>query len=134
MHQNTHYSSSKLDKVMKPEQFNQIVEAILSGKYSWACVLILRFAGYNPLHYMPYRTYNRLMKEQCQRQPSNKYEPKQAEKNQSSKDTASCTSSKSGSGEIKDLSYVELVDNQKQKIRGSTGIRWLYEIYSELPF
>jgi hypothetical protein len=48
---------------MTTEQFNQVVDAILAGKYSWACVLILRFAGYNPLHYIPYRTYNRLMKE-----------------------------------------------------------------------
>ena len=47
---------------MTNEQFNQVVDAILSGKYSWACLLILRFSGYNPLHYIPYRTYNRLMK------------------------------------------------------------------------
>ena len=57
------FNDAKLDKVMTSEQFNEIVEAILSGKYSWACVLILRFAGYNPLHYIPYRTYNRLMKD-----------------------------------------------------------------------
>jgi hypothetical protein len=56
---------NKLDKAMTTEQFTQIVDAILAGKYSWACVLILRFAGYNPLHYIPYRTYNRLMKENC---------------------------------------------------------------------
>lgn len=56
-------SQPKLDKAMTTEQFNQIVEAILAGKYSWACVLILRFAGYNPLHYIPYTTYIRLSKE-----------------------------------------------------------------------
>ncbi len=66
MNQKFFPSNSKLDKVMTPEQFSQIVEAILLGKYSWACVLILRFAGYNPLHYIPYRTYNRLMKEHCE--------------------------------------------------------------------
>jgi hypothetical protein len=60
MHSQMSYSRTKLDKTMNPEQFNQVVEAILAGKYSWACVLILRFAGYNPLHYIPYRTYNRL--------------------------------------------------------------------------
>jgi len=53
----------ELDKAMKPEQFTQVIEAILEGKYSWACVLILRFAGYNPLHYIPYRTYNRIVKD-----------------------------------------------------------------------
>lgn len=58
--------NKKVDKVMTTEQFTQVVEAILEGKYSWACVLILRFAGYNPLHYIPYRTYNRLMKDNCQ--------------------------------------------------------------------
>lgn len=51
---------------MKPEQFNQVVEAIASGRYSWACLLILRFAGYNPLHYIPYRTYSRLIRENKQ--------------------------------------------------------------------
>lgn len=59
-------SSNQRDKAMSEEQFNQVIEAILAGKYSWACVLILRFAGYNPLHYIPYRTYNRLMKDNNQ--------------------------------------------------------------------
>lgn len=57
---------NQISKSMSPEQFTQVVDAILEGKYSWACVLILRFAGYNPLHYIPYRTYNRLVKEHCQ--------------------------------------------------------------------
>lgn len=57
---------AKLDRIMTPEQFDLVVDAILAGKYSWACVLILRFGGYNPLHYIPYRTYNRLLKESRQ--------------------------------------------------------------------
>lgn len=67
------YSDSRLtaefaqsDRIMTPEEFTQIVEAILQGKYSWACVLILRSAGYNPLHYIPYRTYKRIIKENRQ--------------------------------------------------------------------
>jgi hypothetical protein len=56
-------SIRNFNKAINPQQFDQIVEAILAGKYSWACVLILRVAGYNPLHYIPYRTYNRLLKE-----------------------------------------------------------------------
>ncbi|GAB4365022.1 MAG: hypothetical protein Kow00121_01230 [Elainellaceae cyanobacterium] len=55
-------------RVMSPEQFDCIVKAIVEGKYSWACVLILRFAGYNPAHYIPYRTYKRLIRENRQRQ------------------------------------------------------------------
>lgn len=69
-----HYSSSfnqaelfaQAHRIMSPEEFTQVVEAILQGKYSWACVLILRSAGYNPLHYIPYRTYKRLLKEHRQ--------------------------------------------------------------------
>lgn len=53
----------EMNRSMTEDQFCQVVDAILNGKYSWACVLILQFAGYNPLHYIPYRTYNRLMKE-----------------------------------------------------------------------
>lgn len=48
---------------MSPDQFDQIVQAIIEGKYSWACVLMLRSAGYNPAHYIPYRTYKRLVKD-----------------------------------------------------------------------
>jgi hypothetical protein len=47
---------------MTQEQFSEVVAAITDGKYSWACVLILRFANYNPLHYIPYRTYQRLIR------------------------------------------------------------------------
>ena len=57
--------NSQGKKVMTTEQFNEILGAILEGKYSWACVLILSFAGHNPSHYLPYRTYNRLLKENC---------------------------------------------------------------------
>ncbi|MEB3357720.1 MAG: HetP family heterocyst commitment protein [Synechococcales bacterium] len=50
-------------KAMSTDQFEQIVKAISEGKYSWACVLILRFNGHNPAHYIPYRTYKRLIKD-----------------------------------------------------------------------
>ncbi|WP_242044844.1 HetP family heterocyst commitment protein [Anabaena azotica] len=51
---------------MTTEQLNQIIEAITDGRYSWACVLILRFIGYNPLHFIPQRTYSRILKENRQ--------------------------------------------------------------------
>ncbi len=66
MTQQTKPAQKRPDRVMKPEQFSQVVEAIASGRYSWACVLILRFTGYNLLHYIPYRTYSRLLKENRQ--------------------------------------------------------------------
>ncbi|MBH8552087.1 HetP family heterocyst commitment protein [Nostocaceae cyanobacterium CENA357] len=63
MHQrmNTTYSSQTGNKI-NTEQIDQIIKAIIAGKYSWACVLILRFSGYNPIDYIPYRTYIRLLK------------------------------------------------------------------------
>ncbi|WP_071189929.1 HetP family heterocyst commitment protein [Trichormus sp. NMC-1] len=56
-------SQTNFQTAITPEELNQIIETIADGKYSWACVLILRFIGYNPLHYIPQRTYSRLMKE-----------------------------------------------------------------------
>lgn len=54
---------------MHPESSNSheiepIITAILEGKYSWACVLMLKKMGHNPSEYMPYRTYTRLVKNQ----------------------------------------------------------------------
>ena len=103
MYQNFNSSNSQLDKVMTNEQFNQIVDAIISGKYSWACLLILRFAGYNPLHYIPYRTYNRLMK-------SNRIDSNSVETTA----IASRTRKKSA---IQDLCYSEEL-TQSEKVKG----------------
>jgi len=57
--------NSSVSKKIKTEQIEQIIKAIISGKYSWACVLVLQFAGYNPMNYIPYRTYIRLVKNNC---------------------------------------------------------------------
>ncbi len=89
----------KHDRVMQPEQFNQVIDAILSGKYSWACVLILKFAGYNPLHYIPYRTYNRIVKD-----------------NVAIKRDASASAIA-----LQDLGYVKSIDeSQEDAVRGGT--------------
>lgn len=61
-----HSSQSSFQNTITTEQLNQIIEAITDGRYSWACVLILRFVGYNPLHFIPQRTYSRLLKENRQ--------------------------------------------------------------------
>ncbi|HIK05279.1 MAG TPA: HetP family heterocyst commitment protein [Trichormus sp. M33_DOE_039] len=62
--QNTNYHSQNVKKINN-EQIEQIIKAIIAGKYSWACVLLLRFSGYNPMEYIPYRTYIRLLKNNC---------------------------------------------------------------------
>ena len=66
MTQRIPFSDTRVNKTIHDEQLNQIIEAILAGKYSWACFLLLRCTGYDPLQYIPYRTYNRLVKENCQ--------------------------------------------------------------------
>ncbi len=63
MNQNiTSYDSTQTAKKINPEQVEQIIKAIISGKYSWACFLMLRFTGCDPIKYIPYRTYIRLLK------------------------------------------------------------------------
>jgi hypothetical protein len=51
---------------MNNKQVEEVIKAILARKYSWACVLILRFHGYDPVDYIPYRTYIRLLKDNYQ--------------------------------------------------------------------
>jgi hypothetical protein len=105
-------ATSKLDKVMTQEQFDLIVDAILAGKYSWACVLILRVGGYNPLHYIPYRTYNRLMKQhRKERQENENRKPDECSENRQP----------SSQSRIKDIPYLEAVDVHQKNVRGGYG-------------
>ncbi len=118
--------SSNLDKTINPEQFDQVVEAILAGKYSWACVLMLRFAGYNPLHYIPYRTYNRLLKENSQQLRSNQHPTENLKiVKQSSEKRSEGNVSPSCLSKIKDLPYLEVVGTSKTEIRGGSREQWL---------
>ena len=126
MHSQMSYSGTKLDKTMNPEQFNQVVEAILAGKYSWACVLILRFAGYNPLNYIPYRTYNRLAKENC---PIGKGHQDKTDSINTEQLSAATKSDGRGSrkclSKITDIDYLEIVNEQHQQVRGGNLEPWL---------
>ena len=112
--------SSNFNQAMNPQQFEQIVEAILAGKYSWACVLMLRIVGYNPLHYIPYRTYNRLLKENTQ---ASRAQQQHHQNMKAGKPSISnrCNTNASASclNKIKDLAYLEVVGKQTSKIRGS---------------
>lgn len=111
-------SAGKLDRVMESKQFDRIVEAILAGKYSWACVLILRFAGYNPLHYIPYRTYNRLIKNNSQRKTLNQLQKGEVlcDRSQGPK------SLDRSSSKIGDLSYLEVVSLEERRVQGGNRI------------
>lgn len=104
---------------MRYEQFKQVVEAIAAGKYSWACVLLLWFSGYNPLRYIPYRTYNRLVKENRKDDTDsinipNEISPQRDDRNAQSVNTNSLGKST----QIKDLAFVETMDKKEVSLRG----------------
>ena len=112
------------NKAMTADQFNQVVGAILDGKYSWACVLILRFAGYNPLHYVPYRTYNRLMKDNGQFHRSATKSRKRQTNSRSSKITKT-----QHRAVIVDLNHCDEIPDSVSQIKG--GFHQHYTIFSE---
>ena len=117
---NSTNSQAKLDNTMSEDQFNQIVEAILSGKYSWACLLILSFSGYNPLHYIPYGTYYRLMK--ANQEPKAKVHLVKNSAIPNSDKSVSTAAIDKYASQFKDLGYLEEVSYQSQEIKGGTGI------------
>ncbi len=125
MNQDISVTSSNLEKTIKPQQFDQLVEAILAGKYSWACVLMLRFAGYNPLHYIPYRTYNRLLKENSQLRANQQRNENLKIAKLPSDQRSDGNSSPSCLSKIKDLAYLEAVGKKKTEIRGGNLEHWL---------
>lgn len=110
MNSQFHHSTNHPQVGIKPEQLDEIISAILAGKYSWACFLLLRCTGYNPLDYIPYRTSNRLLKENSQISKSSKSETKPA------------------LGKIADLDYVEVVREKRAGVRGG----YVTEAFSEL--
>jgi hypothetical protein len=105
-----HHSANHSQVGIKPEQLDEIIAAILAGKYSWACFLLLRCTGYNPLDYIPYRTSNRLLKENSQMRKS-ETQP---------------TLSK-----IADLDYVEVVREKPVGVQGGDAIQICSELHSD---
>lgn len=100
------------------EKLAPIIEAIIEGKYSWACVLLLRTIGYNPLHYIPYRTYNRLVKE-------NYLVSTKQESEIANDDRHSQNLDRERSQNIRDLPYTKSIEKQHQTVRGGSLVYWL---------
>ncbi len=112
-------SSANFYKAMRYEQFKQVVEAIAAGKYSWACVLLLWFSGYNPLRYIPYRTYNRLVKENRKEDADSINTPNHIYPQRDDVNVQSMNAnSSSKSTQIKDLAFVETMDKKEVSLRG----------------
>jgi len=113
MNSQFHHSANHSQVGIKPEQLDEIISAILAGKYSWACFLLLRCTGYNPLDYIPYRTSNRLLKENSQISKSSKSE------------------TKSALGKIADLDHLEVVREQRAGVRGGSVTQAFSELYPD---
>ncbi|WP_246564061.1 HetP family heterocyst commitment protein [Leptothoe spongobia] len=107
---------------MSEDELAIIIDAILNGKYSWACVLILKNAGYEPGHYIPYRTLNRLIKENgfpnCA--SSNQGQDRKSHPRRSTKREANHASAR----RIRDLNYMDLSVNDAKKVKGGHFAAW----------
>ncbi|MBE9038431.1 HetP family heterocyst commitment protein [aff. Roholtiella sp. LEGE 12411] len=115
-------SQANYHKAISPDQLNQVVEAIVDGRYSWACVLILRFVGYNPLHFIPQRTYSRLVKENSQVQPQTGSTQNSIQTTiHSSLSSSEQQDSSKVLGKINNLDYLETAD-KKQSDRQDSNL------------
>lgn len=126
MTQRITFSDTRVNKTIHDEQLNQIIEAILAGKYSWACFLLLRYTGYDPLQYIPYRTYNRLVKENCHVGTSSRQTTDRVKPDNQRSEVNSNTSSHGCLSKIKDLGYLEVVGKQKAQVRGGNLFQQLF--------
>ena len=106
------------------EQLAPIIEAIIEGKYSWACVLLLRLAGYNPLHYIPYRTYNRLQKENYTF-TKNKQQKRLESRSKCSRLVADISPIEQPTEKINDLTYIEVMGDRRSQTRGGFWPQYL---------
>lgn len=112
-------SQLRSSQTISTEQLNQIIDAILRGKYSWACVLLLSAAGYEPLQYIPYRTYNRLLKENRNLAKPNSAKTIPIHKHyQDSAHGSDKTSESKVLNNISDLAYLEPVDEPSHQLKG----------------
>lgn len=120
-------TSRNRSKVMSSDQFSQVVTAISEGRYSWACVLILRFAGYNPVHFIPYRTYSRLLKENRMLSVSQEGQihQEQADKSYTIAAPTRLTASKCVT-QINELPHLETLSNQEVNLQGGSVLAWIH--------
>ncbi|MEA5466584.1 HetP family heterocyst commitment protein [Leptothoe sp. PORK10 BA2] len=108
--------------MMHQEKFDEVIEAILDGKYSWACVLFLSIAGHNPLQYIPYRTYHRLM--QVHHQSENGLKRISRHHQAAPAAHPQHTHRAESRRRILDLNYLEAVDTTQARLRGGWR-KWL---------
>lgn len=114
-----HQSNDRKAERVTQEQMAEIIGAILSGKYSWACVLMLTYLGYEPMHYLPDRTMSRLTKENgFPRQPSKNVEKTTSIFRKKQDHRLDDFSSGQRRGTLRDLSHLEPVGGSAKFLTG----------------
>ncbi|NEP32160.1 MULTISPECIES: HetP family heterocyst commitment protein [Moorena] len=109
-------SNRPLGKTLDPEKISLIEEAIRDRKYSWACVLMLRYLGLNPLEYIPSRTYCRLRRDNEKMDSLNPATTDSLK--QDREDAQKCLRN------IKDLDYAKPLDSRSQLVQGGSKEQW----------
>ena len=109
-------SNRPLGKTLDPEKISLIEEAIRDHKYSWACVLMLRYLGLNPLEYIPSRTYCRLRRDNEKMDSLNQATTDSLK--QDREDAPKCLR------KIKDLDYAKPLDSRTQLVQGGSKEKW----------
>jgi hypothetical protein len=124
--QTQYQRSNDPDWSLETAQADQITEAILSGKYSWACALLLQFVGHDPMDYIPQRTYSRLIKEHLSRRQA----PPQHNQNNSANTIVG--NGRFANHMVQDIEYLDMdspvVQQQLEQIQGGscpTPYLWL---------
>jgi hypothetical protein len=122
--------SSRLQQspsAISEEKMEEIIDSILQGKYSSACLLLLEETGHDPLHYIPYRTYNRLQKQRQQeiraRMPA---VIKPAVASLDDKRYRKVSNLSVSDLKMADLDYIETLPEQALSTQGG-NIRWPFE-------
>lgn len=114
--------SSKPPTIVIPEdKMDEVIDHILQGKYSGACLMLLEATGHNPLQYMPYRTYNRLQKQRLQA-------------TREKADVNKTASIKTMSVKVVDLDYVDSLEEQISTAKqGGMKRKEIADIINSLP-
>lgn len=112
------YSSQQTspDNTISDDKMEKIIDAVIDGKYSYACLIMLEEAGYDPTHYIPYRTYNRL-----QKQHQANYQSAQKSTTKVTALRPNVAAQKIANSSIADIDYVESVKGQEKGISGGYG-------------
>ncbi|NEO90650.1 MAG: HetP family heterocyst commitment protein [Moorea sp. SIO3G5] len=118
-------SNRPVGKTLDPEKISLIEEAIRDRKYSWACVLMLRYLGLNPLEYIPSRTYCRLRRDNEKMDSLNQSTTDSLKQDREDAGTLSNVSvAQKCLRNIKDLDYAKPLDSRSQLVQGGSQEQW----------